>query len=1026
MPSHPQQFDLMQKYCLFSLVFRLGRASVLSLILISSLSAQSLSLDTWLPSGEFSSESAPGNNDQVRVVGDGVEYISSGNWVSFSSLNFGTGASYFEIEASSQNALPTSATLEVRLGATNGPLIGTVNITTTGSWGNYVAFGSTLDPAPTGIQNVYFIFNGPGGYLYNIKDFIFRSVGPGLKKTGSQLGTWLFDQESAPGAAPIVAQADHVDTIQGGSWIAFEDYDFGNEANSITLEASTANKGGLVEVRLDSPTGPKLGTVQVTYTSGWDQYYKHSILFNQTVSGQRDLYFCFVDSMASGGSLLNTREFWVSRLTPEEFLPVQENTDGDQSTNLQEYAMGMHPEVQDRVPFQIVADENGNSRLQLRARASDRLSYKVSVTTDLESWEEATLSYADGAWNTDSSLVSIQDVRTLSGGISEISLGNDSSERLFFQKTVELVPGSLNVYDPVPGLTPSPYYSYSVQRLDQINAANFQDVTNWESPFAFFTECIDHVPEGPERPADYQTAYFSQYIGGWSHTYCNFELEANTPIVVKITRIQNVTDMDEDGIPGPLDIQSATPYPPDLVESCQIINGDVYVVMDQPGLVSIDIDGQMGGRDTPRNYPISSAGFGGSIDRTKEKGVHAVSIFANPFIEDKPVLGDPGVYAVEPGTLPPADGPWTTLYFKPGIHKLSVDTQGNEREWYPEDIITALNGRNYYIPGDAIVYGNIQATSSPENIRIFGHGTLSGHKMVHFQDFSDTFKALHYDYSDPEHPNGKFNNAKLRMLQLGYGARGCTFEGITVANPAEHGIYMYGAGGAASVNYSKWMKLISWRVNNDGMVVSGNTYAEDCFLRHQDDALYVEGLGTRRMILWSDVNGAPMRLSFALWDEKSDLRGSGDRLVVEDIDLIFVRAMFANDAGIIAAASGRPPELGRAVNEGEYLHFKNITVWDPRPQRVLFGLKPPNDPTKLLDHKGIIFENINYMHAPTWEHLRATLERPELGVSKIIGEGNALFEYLVFDNVWIDGDQVDQAHLDSADFNSDMANPIIY
>ena len=42
--------------------------------------------------------------------------------------------------------------------------------------------------------------------------------------------------------------------------------------------------------------------------------------------------------------------------------------------------------------------------------------------------------------------------------------------------------------------------------------------------------------------------------------------------------------------------------------------------------------------------------------------------------------------------------------------------------------------KRYYIPGDAIVYGtmnNNKVNSEGKNIRIFGHGTLSGDKLPH-------------------------------------------------------------------------------------------------------------------------------------------------------------------------------------------------------------------------------------------------------------------------------------------------------
>ena len=85
--------------------------------------------------------------------------------------------------------------------------------------------------------------------------------------------------------------------------------------------------------------------------------------------------------------------------------------------------------------------------------------------------------------------------------------------------------GELHVYPPVPGLEPSPYYELRVQKVSALNSPRLADVTNWETPFAWFTRCKED-----------DKGYYSGYIGGWSLTYTNFELDPNTPVVVKITR----------------------------------------------------------------------------------------------------------------------------------------------------------------------------------------------------------------------------------------------------------------------------------------------------------------------------------------------------------------------------------------------------------------------------------------------------------------------------------------------------------
>jgi hypothetical protein len=170
-------------------------------------------------------------------------------------------------------------------------------------------------------------------------------------------------------------------------------------------------------------------------------------------------------------------------------------------------------------------------------------------------------------------------------------------------------------------------------------------------------------------------------------------------------------------------------------------------------------------------------------------------------------------------------------------------------------------------------------------------------------------------------------------------ASNCVYEGITIADPAEHGAYIQGYGYNHAANKISWLKNLSWRVNNDGGGVTGNGTVEDCFFRHQDDALYVRGVAIRRCVLWSDVNGAPLRCSFITNDRNSDFpRSLPADLIVEDCDVIYSRGVFAFDDntsfGVITtpgAFDTQQTYSDGTVNTGQHLLFRDIRVTDPRP-----------------------------------------------------------------------------------------------
>ncbi len=953
-------------------------------------------------SGDFDAEIAPADPDSVRSDNGKVAYIKNDTWVAYHNFDFGQGATYFWIEGASGGA---GGTIEVRTGAVNGPLIGSVNIPATGGWTAFRQFGSAVSPSVTGVHDVYFKFVGGGGYLFDTRSFSFQRISPGLKQAGSSFAATNFDSESAPGAAPVVVNGGVVESISGGSWVAYNGFDFGKDANFFAIEGASPGKGGTVELRLNSAQGQVVGTVDIHHTGGWGHYRPFTGVLSTSVSGVHVLYLRFVDSRGSGGYLFNVRNFVLTREAPAVAVPYAADDDRDGVPKMLEYAFGMHPKSRDAAPLRVVAPNPGGGSgpydLEVRLRADASLVAKVLVSENLTSWEEVSLTFQNGTWQTNNPNITVSEVIPQDDDLYVIRLNDSRTHtKLFARMSVAVVEGDLNVYPPVPGLAPSPYYTFSVQKVSGLNAASKQNATNWLPPFAWFTRCVDYPA------AIGKTAYYADFIGGWSHTYCNFELDKHTPIVVKITRLN------KPGAPsGP--ITSATARPAHRVDACEVINGEVYVTMSQPALIAVDIDGQMDSRDTPRATPT---GFGTSAfpHRNEMNGAHGVTIFANPVIENKPQLGGPGVFAVEPGTLPPTSGQWTTLYFKPGIHKLSVDANGNEREWVITDPLFLTNNRNYYIPGDAIVYRNLGDYNDDlpsENIRVFGHGTISGTKIPHYQDFFGG--ALAED-----------QHKKLRMLQLTR-ARNCSYEGITIADPAEHGVYIEGRDEHHDPNYIQWVKNISWRVNNDGGGVTGHGYLEDCFFRHQDDALYVRGTAIRRTVFWSDVNGTPLRCSFLNGDRGLNYPPTLPQdLVVEECDIIYVRGVFAGSDATANGIIGTPSAYGNqgayadgTLSTGQHVIFRNIRVSDPRPARYLLGFHSTADqPPREEVWAGIRFENIDYQHAHTWGWK-----------NRLIGTSAGPIQFFTFDNVYINGARVDAAYLsDPTKFESNFVSDSIF
>ena len=477
----------------------------------------------------------------------------------------------------------------------------------------------------------------------------------------------------------------------------------------------------------------------------------------------------------------------------------------------------------------------------------------------------------------------------------------------------------LIVYSEVPGLEASEHYALSVKTVEGND--------DWQKAFAFITRC--KVGEkGKNR-------YFRGQ-SGWTNTYINFEMQR--PVVVEIAKVN--------GDP----IRSAVAHPRRKVSACELKDGKAYVTIAEPCQIAVDIDGQMDDQDTGKGY--------------KGPPIHTVTVFANPVLKDRPEIDDEGVQLVHPGEMPSPDGSWKTLYFLPGVHDIGVG--------FPLHA-----NRNYYIPGDAIVYGtmnNQKEWRRGHHIRIYGYGTLSGAKLPH-PEFA----------SPPPKHFGEYTPIEI------VGATNTSVEGITIADSAYHSLMLLAPHKPDQPTDMRWLKIFTWRANGDGINPFNNGLIEDCFIRTQDDSTYVNGRGIRRVTYWNDSNGSAFVLT-ALPNRS---------LIVEDCDVLYARAGWHHWSG------GRLFNMrGLGKNDcGEGVIFRNIRVHDPRPTLQHFmitmqGLQPYSDPNERQrepgDLAGVLFQNIE-IAAPS------VLGEPEI----LWGAPQAQIRNLTFDNVCIGGEKVD-------------------
>ena len=87
--------------------------------------------------------------------------------------------------------------------------------------------------------------------------------------------------------------------IDHGDWTAFKPMNLQN-ITALDFRVASAGTGGRIELHVDSPAGPTIGTVQVPVTGGW-QSWTNVVMPVTDPGGTHELFFVFVNNPGDGG-----------------------------------------------------------------------------------------------------------------------------------------------------------------------------------------------------------------------------------------------------------------------------------------------------------------------------------------------------------------------------------------------------------------------------------------------------------------------------------------------------------------------------------------------------------------------------------------------------------------------------------------------------------------------------------------------------------------------------------------------------
>jgi len=238
--------------------------------------------------------------------------IKDGAWITYQQMTWGDGSpTGLQVRyANPAGSGSDDATVEIHAGSTNGPLVGVLDLPSTGTaWGDYRVASVPLPvvSALTTSSSVTFVFHGSGSSVANV-DWLQLTTTPVATREPLTAGNAAEDGAGIEGAALNLDKPGLIQNITDGAWVRYAAAPAadprpaaslaGADRVSVRYDKPTSRtpKDSSLEIRTGSATGPLVGTVPLTYTgSGWGTYATTEVALDrpELLTGDQDVYVVF-------------------------------------------------------------------------------------------------------------------------------------------------------------------------------------------------------------------------------------------------------------------------------------------------------------------------------------------------------------------------------------------------------------------------------------------------------------------------------------------------------------------------------------------------------------------------------------------------------------------------------------------------------------------------------------------------------------------------------------------------------------
>ncbi|MCJ8014217.1 carbohydrate-binding protein [Paenibacillus sp. KQZ6P-2] len=233
-------------------------------------------------------------------------YLDVGDWMDYN-VNVASAGTY---TVNYRVAVNTGYSGEVQL-QVNGVNLKTTSFPSTGGWQNWVTVSDkvTLQSGPQTMR-LYVSKNG-----WNINWFELQSVASTPSTNTIQAENYSSQKGTATHSAGTGTVVGNIDP---GDWMAYNNIDFGTGISqfvaSVAVDSGYAGKQ--LQLRLDSTTGPLIGTLTIKSTGGWDTYATQTCAVSG-VSGVHNLYIVGAGSGEGVGNI-DWFKFMTDKILPAD------------------------------------------------------------------------------------------------------------------------------------------------------------------------------------------------------------------------------------------------------------------------------------------------------------------------------------------------------------------------------------------------------------------------------------------------------------------------------------------------------------------------------------------------------------------------------------------------------------------------------------------------------------------------------------------------------------------------------------